>query len=50
MPVFAALLAADTDGDGVFSAKEQEVIEEAHKVAEAALRNSKDKFSFPDPR
>ncbi|MFD1159124.1 hypothetical protein [Roseovarius aestuarii] len=50
MPIFAAILAADTDGDGIFSAGEQDLIKEAQKIAEAALRNSKDKFSFPDPR
>jgi len=49
-PIFAALLAADTDSDGVFSADERNRIAEAHDTAEAALERSDGGFSFPDPR
>lgn len=49
-PIFAALLVADADGDGVFSADERNTIEEAHDTAVAGLERSSSWFSLPDPR
>lgn len=49
-PVFAGLLAADTDGDGVFSEGEQAAIKAVHDAAEATLDYGNGWFSFPDPR
>lgn len=49
-PVLAGLVAADTDGDGVFSEGEQAAIKVAHDAAEATLEHASGWFSFPDPR